>query len=71
MNRQELIDLINKARAESGQPPLVDAPGVTIRETVRIAKYDHTPLPGETLEPIETVTIENGQVTTVPGKGEA
>jgi len=50
------------ARRDKGAPRVV--------EKVVLKKFERTPLPGEDLEPIETVVIEDGQIVSVtPGKG--
>lgn len=47
-----------------------DEPTVEIRERIVLVKYDQTPQPGETRTPLETVIVEDGLVTVIPGGGE-
>ncbi len=62
--------LIAKLQAARAANPRRDPSGPQIREKAVLKKFDHTPLPGEDVEPIETVIIEDGQITVLPGKGE-
>lgn len=67
--RDALVERLANARAARAANPT--DPGLPdIKEKVILKKFDHTPLPGETLDPIETVIIEDGKVTVLPGNGE-
>lgn len=46
-----------RARAGVGGP--LDLSDVKVRETVTLRKFDHTPQPGEALEPFETVVVSD------------
>lgn len=65
--RDALIAKIQAARTAGARR---DTNGPQLVERVVLKKFDRTPLPGEDIEPIETVIIEDGQYTVLPGKGE-
>jgi len=72
LTRQQMIDAllakVAEYRAQMGQQ--VDGSSQRLVEKAVIQKFERTPLPGEVLEPIETIVVENGVITVIPGKGD-
>jgi hypothetical protein len=64
-----LVAKIAELRAALGAKHDKSSPRVVERVTLK--KFDHTPLPGEDLTPLETVIIEDGRIVAViPGNGQ-
>jgi hypothetical protein len=70
--RDEIVEALKEKirQARAAGAGKADSGGPQIKEKVIIHKFDHTPLPGEIVEPLETVIFEDGQMTVLPGKGE-